>query len=128
VAEIDEFLARTDVDLALDTGHLLLAGGDPVAALERWRGRINHVHIKDARTAVLEQVVRDRGGKQAVWERGAFVPLGRGDLALAGFLDRLAGSGFAGWVVVEQDVVAVTPEQAAADQAANRAALRRWLP
>jgi inosose dehydratase len=128
--EIERFLGCTDVGLTLDTGHLLLGGGDPSDALRRWRDRINHVHVKDVRKAVLAQVVRERAGSRAVWERGAFVPLGRGDLDLPGFLDELLhpGGGFAGWVVVEQDVIVTQHAQPAADQRANRQALRRWLP
>lgn len=130
-AEIDRLLELTDVGLTLDTGHLLLGGGDPVAALGRWGGRINHVHVKDVRLAVLEQVVRERAGARAVWERRVFVPLGEGDLEVAAFMDSLATTGFDGWVVVEQDVIPGPddhPDQAARDQRANREALRRWFP
>jgi inosose dehydratase len=126
--EIARFLAVTDIGLTLDTGHLLLAGGDPVTALDSWRERVNHVHVKDARRGVLTALLRERGGKQAVWERGVWVPLGQGDLDLAGFMDRLAADGFDGWVVVEQDALAPDFAEAVADQRANREALRRWLP
>jgi len=57
--EIDELLARTSVGLTLDTGHLLLGGGDPSTAVQRWGSRINHLHLKDARVDVLAAVVRD---------------------------------------------------------------------
>jgi inosose dehydratase len=129
--EIEEFLARTDVDLTLDTGHLLLGGGDPVQALRRWAGRINHVHVKDVRLSVLEDVVRAGAGMRAAWERGVFVPLGRGDLELNAFMDELLAMGFDGWVVVEQDVIlgpADTLDKPAEDQRFNRQQLRPWLP
>jgi inosose dehydratase len=129
--EIEEFLARSDVDLTLDTGHLLLGGGDPVQALRRWAGRINHVHVKDVRLSVLEDVVRAGEGMRAAWERGVFVPLGRGDFELSAFMDGLLAMGFDGWVVVEQDVIlgpADTLDTPAADQRFNRQQLRRWLP
>jgi inosose dehydratase len=129
--EIDTLLQGSDVGLTLDTGHLLIGGGDPVAAVRRWGGRINHVHVKDVRTAVLQEVVAERAGMRAVWERRAFVPLGEGDLDVPGFLDALMAGGFEGWLVVEQDVLpspADPPGRAAADQRANRDALRRWFP
>lgn len=129
--EIDRVLELTDVDLTLDTGHLMLGGGDPVAALDRWRGRINHVHVKDVRLAVQDDVVRDGGDMRAVWARGVFPTLGAGDLDLAGFMDGLAAGGYDGWVVVEQDLIPTGPEsvsRAAADQRTNREALRRWFP
>src|SRR5690625_6914654 len=54
-AEIDELLARTDVGLTLDTGHLILGGGDPLTGLRRWARRIDHLHLKDVRRRVLEE-------------------------------------------------------------------------
>lgn len=130
-AEIDEFLARTDVGLTFDTGHLLIGGGDPVEGWRRWGSRINHLHLKDARTSVLAEVVREKGDMRAVWERRAFVELGAGDLDLEGFMDAVFESAFNGWLVVEQDVMpspSDPPERVVEDQRANREALRRWLP
>src|SRR5690242_12040204 len=46
--EIEEVLDRSDIGLCLETGHMMLGGGDPVAMLRDWRGRVNHVHLKDA--------------------------------------------------------------------------------
>lgn len=129
--EIEKFLTLGDVDLTLDTGHLLLGGGDPVQALQQWAGRINHVHVKDVRLSVLDEVVRAGAGMRAAWERGVFVPLGRGDFDLGKFMDALLATGFDGWVVVEQDVIlgpADTLDAPAADQRFNRQQLRRWLP
>jgi inosose dehydratase len=119
------------LDLTLDTGHLVLGGGDPVAGLEKWGSRINHVHVKDVRRSVLDQIVHDAAGSRAVWERRAFVPLGQGDVDLDGFMSALITSGYGGWLVVEQDVIPTPddpPGSAAADQRANRAVLRTWLP
>ncbi len=131
VDEIEELLERSDVDLTFDTGHLLLGGGDPVADLRRWVGRVNHVHIKDARIDVLQRVVAAGGGLREVWEAGAFVALGQGDLDLAGTMEVLLESGYAGWVVVEQDSLPGPDRDAAAmldDQRTNREVLRRWVP
>ncbi len=125
--EVERFLDLTDVGLCLDTGHLLLGGGDPVRAIDTWGHRVNHVHLKDARRSVLEQVIAERAGMQAVWKRGAFCELGTGDLDVDGFLDRLRQAGYAGWVVVEQDRIpdAGEPlELAAGAQARNRDFLR----
>ncbi|AYY13915.1 sugar epimerase [Actinobacteria bacterium YIM 96077] len=129
--EIDEFLARSDVDLTLDTGHLIIGGGDPVAAWQRWRDRINHLHVKDVRTEVVTGVLRERAGMRAVWERRAFVPLGAGDLDVPTFMDTVMADGFDGWLVVEQDVApspSDPPNRAFDDQRGNREALRPWLP
>lgn len=130
-AEIDDLLDRCDIGLTLDTGHLIIGGGDPVDGWRCWRTRINHLHIKDVRYDVLGQVVRERAGMRAVWERRAFVPLGAGDLDVDSFMDAVVADGFDGWLVVEQDVIPAPsdpPGQAADDQRANRDALRRWIP
>jgi inosose dehydratase len=57
--EIEEVLNRSDIGLCLETGHMMLGGGDPVAMLRDWVGRINHVHLKDATLSVMDQIVAD---------------------------------------------------------------------
>jgi hypothetical protein len=54
--EIDMVLSVSDIGLCLDTGHLLIGGGDPVAAVHPWAQRITHVHVKDVD-------LRVRGGR-----------------------------------------------------------------
>ena len=131
VDEIDRLLARSDVGLTLDTGHLLMAGGDPLEALDRWGGRIDHVHLKDVDLAVFRESVGAGRDMQQAWRDRPFVPLGTGDLALEPFLDRLAAESYDGWVIVEQDVVIQEPgdrDRALQDQRANRRTLARWFP
>jgi inosose dehydratase len=125
--EIDRLLELTDVGLCLDTGHLLLAGADPLRALERWGERINHLHLKDVRLEVLETVTAEGGGLEAVWARGAFCRLGDGDLDVEGWLEAVRGAAYRGWLVVEQDRIAAPGEPLSASaraQAANREFLR----
>lgn len=130
-AEIERLLADTTVDLTLDTGHLVLGGGDPVEAYRRWRGRINHLHLKDVDRAVL---LRARGSDDMVrdvWAKRVFVALGQGDLDLETLLDSIVDGGYDGWLVVEQDVILLHADdvrRAIADQKANRELLRRWFP
>jgi inosose dehydratase len=108
VEEIERLLEAVDVPLLLDTGHLVAAGGDPVDALRRWRGRIDYLHLKDVALA-----------------DGAFCALGEGDVDLEGFLRELGP--WDGWIVVEQDWV---PRPGADDGEAQIEAQRRnlrWL-
>ena len=129
--EIDELLDRTTVGLTLDTGHLILGGGDPLDGLARWGGRINHLHLKDARRSVLDGVVRGKGDLRTVWAGKAFVPLTTGDLDLPAVVEAVLTSGYAGWLEVEQDTIpdpADPPGTAQADQVHNREVLRRWFP
>jgi inosose dehydratase len=124
--EIDRLLELSSVGICLDTGHLLLAGGDPVAVVGDWGGRINHVHLKDARLAVIERIVADAAPVEAIWRRRAFCRLGAGDVAVDAVLDALRAASYRGWLIVEQDFIpdpTDDPGAAARDQAANRAYL-----
>ena len=101
--EIDALLEATDIGLCLDTGHLLAAGGDPVAVVGRWADRINQVHVKDARLERMAEIVKRNESVDAVWSGDVFCPLGDGDLDLPGVLEALRTKGYRGWIVVEQD-------------------------
>jgi inosose dehydratase len=118
--EIEKVLELTSVGLCLDTGHLLLGGGDPLRAVQDWRRRINHVHLKDARRAVVEQIVRESAPVFEIWRRRAFCRLGEGDLDVDRLLELLKRSGYSGWLVVEQDVLPDRSGEPASDQRANR--------
>jgi len=124
--EIDRLLSVTDASVCLDTGHLLIGGGDPVQAIRDWGSRINHVHLKDARLAVIDQIVADRAPVRAIWERGAFCRLGSGDVALDDVLAQLREQDYRGWLVVEQDILPdpADPGKPVSDQRRNREYLR----
>jgi len=125
--EIERFLEDTDVDLLLDSGHLAVAGADPIQGLRDWRDRIGVVHLKDTRLDVLAQVRAERADMITAWRRGLFCALGDGDVDLAGFCKELQAGGYDGWVVIEQDRVLESDgdfARAAAEQRANREWLR----
>jgi inosose dehydratase len=127
--EIDEFIRRTDVGLTFDTGHVLIGGGDPLEGWRRWASRVNHVHMKDVRLQVLRDTVAGGGGIFDVWSARTFVPLGQGDLDVTTLMDEIVASGYDGWLVVEQDVIATgadTVETFQHDHEVNRLALRQW--
>lgn len=129
--EIDELLTRTSIGLTLDTGHLILGGGDPLTGLSRWAERINHLHLKDARGAVLDDVVKNKGDLRTVWAGKAFVPLGEGDLDVRAVVEAILGMEYAGWLEVEQDTIpdpADPPGKTQEEQVHNREVLRRWFP
>lgn len=126
--EITELLRLTDVGLCLDTGHLVIGGGDPLRAVADWGSRINHLHLKDVRRSVIERVTAAHGRMIDFWREGAFCVLGEGDLDLAAILGAIRESGFQGWLVVEQDMLPRPDDpadRAARDQQRNREYLRR---
>jgi len=118
--EIDKVLELTSIGLCLDTGHLLLGGGDPLQAVRDWGGRINHVHLKDARRAVVDQIIRESAPVIEIWRRHAFCRLGEGDLEVDRVLALLEEGSYSGWLVVEQDVLPDREGKPAVDQRANR--------
>ena len=106
--------------------HMLLGGGDPVAMLAELGDRINHVHLKDARLAVMSEIVTDQAPVTEIWTREAFCALGGGDLDVDAVLAGLRTISFGGWLVVEQDILPRSASRfarAAAEQRHNRAFL-----
>jgi inosose dehydratase len=127
VPEVERFLELTDVPLLLDSAHITVAGGDPLAALRDWRDRIHTIHVKDVRLDVLATVKADRLDTLTAWQRGLFCALGDGDVDLDAFFAALDDAGYDGWIVVEQDRVLEDHDafaSAAQDQVRNRAWLR----
>lgn len=104
-ADIDRLMAGTSdsVGLLLDTGHLVYAGGEPLDVARRHGQRINHVHCKDIRRAVLNDVqARDSSFLDAVLA-GAFTVPGDGFIDYAPLFDRLRTLGYDDWIVVEAE-------------------------
>lgn len=107
-AEIDRLLASTSADLVgllLDTGHCVYGGGDPLDVLKRHRGRVRYVHLKDARDRELRHVRTSDVSMSEAWKRGVFCPLGEGVVDFPRVIETLRGDVYAGWLIVEQDVV-----------------------
>ena len=95
--------------------------------LRDWGERINHLHVKDDHNEVLAGVIADAADMAEAWRRGVFCELGTGDVDLDGFFAELERSSYSGWLVVEQDMVPQSPQDAAAaaeSQVRNRAWLR----
>ena len=106
--ETRRLLDMTDhaiLGLCFDTGHWAFAGGDPVQGIYEFADRIWHVHFKDHEPNVARQS-REQGwdGPTSVGH-GVFCELGRGDVDFPGVMKALQDIGYAGWIVVEQDVL-----------------------
>ena len=106
--EVDELMRRTDsalVGLCLDTGHLMLGGGDPVEIYRRHAARVWHVHFKDFEPRVFERTRGESWDYFAAMRHGIFCELGRGAVDFRAMLDALREHGYDDWIVIEQDVV-----------------------
>ncbi|UNS96156.1 sugar phosphate isomerase/epimerase [Streptomyces tubbatahanensis] len=124
--ETRRLLSRTDVSLCLDTGHWWLAGGDPAEAVAEWGPRIRQVHLKDADRRALARVRSAGGDLRRVVAEGGFRALGEGEIDLAAVVAALRRTGYAGWLVVEQDAPPTGQDldRIAAHQSANRRLLQ----
>ena len=103
--DIDQLMRMTDdaVGLLVDTGHLVFAGADPIATVRQHGKRVAHVHCKDVRSTVLEQVVGcDSSFLDAVL-KGVFTVPGDGSVDYLTLAKELKQLNYAGWLVVEAD-------------------------
>ena len=106
--QLRRFLESCEMGLCLDTGHLIIGGSDPVEIAKLAGDRVSHVHLKDVDTDLARKVgTRELSFKEAA-ARGAFRPLGDGDVDVGAVIDELERSGYGGWYVLEQDSVVET--------------------
>jgi sugar phosphate isomerase/epimerase len=110
-AALAAFLSRFDsgsLAADLDPANLLMNGFDPYDAARALRGRVAHVHARDARKASTNRASQE-------------VPLGHGDLDWLQFLGVLEEIEYRGWMIVQRD----GGEDRFGDVAAGVAFLRR---
>jgi inosose dehydratase len=96
-------LESSDIDLCLDTGHLLIGGMDPLELLGLAAERVAHVHLKDVNDAVAATVAAGEASYLGAVRQGLYTPLGAGDLDIAGIVAALEDIGYRGRYVLEQD-------------------------
>ena len=125
--ETDRVLAGSRIALCLDTGHLLIGGGDPVAVAVQRPDRVAHVHLKDVRLDLAHRVQSGELTYTDAVGAGMYVPLGQGDVDVAAIVGSLEGHGYAGWYVLEQDTILDGPPAGAGPSAAVRESLAHLL-
>lgn len=104
--DIERLMENTDPDkvwLLLDTGHLLLAGGDPYRVARKYAGRIGNVHMKDYRKPVLDEVIGQNYSFGIALRSGVFTVPGDGDFDFGGLFAILEENGYEGWLIVESE-------------------------
>ncbi len=104
-SDIDRLMESTDetVGLVLDSGHLAYAGADAEKLARKHANRLIHVHCKDVRGAVLNQVKNaDSSFLEAVLA-GVFTVPGDGAVDFGRFANALAETDYGGWLVVEAE-------------------------
>ena len=102
---IERFLEGTGHDLCLDTGHIALGGANPVKVARDAGPRVQHVHLKDVDRALGARVRAGSLSYNDAVRDGLFRPLGEGAARIRDVLALLREAGYAGWYVLEQDVM-----------------------
>jgi inosose dehydratase len=102
-AEVDRVLAGSSIPLCLDTGHLLIGGTDPLELTRQVPDRIEHAHLKDVNAELAAKVQSGELTYTQAVAAGMYVPLGAGDVDIAGIVKTLEDNGYDGWYVMEQD-------------------------
>jgi inosose dehydratase len=129
--EIARVMDRIDpslIGLCLDTGHFRFGGADPAKAADDYHELIRHMHIKDCRTSVMDDVKGEGKGLEEALRRGVFCPLGEGDSGIDAVITTLRANAYSGWLVIEQDQAlrsTDTRQTVVAGQRSNREYLRR---
>ena len=126
--QIDRLLAETEIDLCFDTGHHAFWDQDPLAYMERVFPRIAYMHLKNVDGAVRQRVLDGHLSIADSYGAGVMCPLPDGVVDIRAVMQLLVDRGFAGPIVVEQDVAkdaAETPLQLAARNLAYMNAIAR---
>jgi inosose dehydratase len=128
IARVMDHLDPSLLGLCLDTGHFRFGGADPTQCVHDYHELIRHVHIKDCRTSVMDDVKREGKGLVEALKRGVFCTLGDGDAGIEAVIEALRRYDYQGWLVIEQDQglrATDTPASVEAGQRRNREYLRR---
>jgi sugar phosphate isomerase/epimerase len=104
--DVDLLMALTDpyyVSLCPDTGHLILAGADPIKVVERHLERVAISHWKDA----IGPLPRDFLIDATVYDRNVpyFRRVGAGIVDWTRWMNLLRVAHFKGWAILEVDTV-----------------------
>ncbi len=108
MAETDRLLDNTyseNVSLNYDCGHFVFAGEDPIVALERYKDRIAHIHLKDIRLPILNRVKEERLSFLQAVKAGIFTVPGdrEGSIDFDSIFKIIKEINYRGWLVVEAE-------------------------
>lgn len=104
--EVERLMNGTDpeyLSLLYDTGHFAYCGADPLEMVRKYKDRIKHVHLKDIRKEVVEQVKREELSFLAGVRMGAFTVPGDGSIDFEPIFKVLEDNGYEGYMLVEAE-------------------------
>ena len=104
--EITQLMASTLpelVSLVVDTGHMVYAGADAARLIYQQGLRVQHVHLKDIRMDILQQVKPQGLSFLDSVIAGVFTVPGDGGIDFFPIFEALARLGYKGWLIVEAE-------------------------
>lgn len=104
--EIDKLMEMTDenlVYLLFDSGHLVYSGENALEVLTKYVNRIKHVHLKDIRSSLVNQVKEEKLSFLKGVRLGTFTVPGDGDIDFEPIFKVLADNSYEGWLLVEAE-------------------------
>lgn len=105
--EIDLLMQHTGphAKLLLDTGHCYFGGGNPEAVAKKYMHRVGHIHAKNVRPVIAEQVRTEKLSFLEGVRRGVFTVPGdtEGGVNFPPVLKIAAEHGYQGWIVIEAE-------------------------
>lgn len=118
-SDIDRMIQECpSVNLLFDGGHLAYAGADPLQMWQKYEAKINHIHLKDVRKAVIDDVRQNNKSFLDGVLAGTFTVPSDGDIAYDELLQSIQASDYQGWLVLEAEQ---NPDIAPADVYAKKA-------
>lgn len=103
--ELKAFLEATDdaVGIVLDCGHATTAGVDIGWVLENYSNRVAHIHMKDVRGDVLDNVINSDLSFNDAVRNGLFTIPGEGIVDYTPVITFLKQSNYHGWIIIEAE-------------------------
>ncbi len=105
--DIDRFMqmAGPYTRLLLDTGHAVFGGANPVVLADKYMDRVTHIHCKNVRPAIAQEVREQNLSFLEGVRRGAFTVPGdpEGGIDFEPVLKIAANRGYQGWIVIEAE-------------------------
>lgn len=107
-AEIDRYMSGTNdnVYLLFDSGHIYFSEGTQEAVdalIDKYIGRIIHVHLKDVRNEKRQEVLAKNLSFLDAVRIGTFTVPGDGDISFDHIFKTLESHSYEGWMVVEAE-------------------------
>jgi inosose dehydratase len=103
--ELDLLMNHTGeaVHLLFDTGHMTFAGGNSINVINKYANRITHVHTKDIRSSIVNDLNKDKESFLDAVLKGAFTVPGDGNINFKEVVETLAKNNYEGWFIVEAE-------------------------